>query len=128
MWAYLNKTCPCLPFRRESKPPFGYYSYDDDDNLEFENLLAGQDSESIAAFLTRSPFANSQGYRRVSNMVTPNEEASASTGRVSNLLDDEDNLQTQDAQFLPDEQISKFTELISEGVRKFSSNIIKYEA
>jgi hypothetical protein len=115
MWACLNKTCPCLPFRGDSKPPFGYYSYEDDDNLEFENLLAGQDSESIAAFLTRAPFAGSQGYRRVTNMVAPNEEASASTGR---LLDDEDNLQTQDAQFLPDEQISKFTELISERVRK----------
>lgn len=113
MWAYINKTCPCLPFQRESKPPFGY-NYEDDDNLEFENLLAGQDSESITAFLSRSPFANSRGYPRATNMVTPNEEASASTGRVSNLLDDEDILQTQDAQFLPDEQISKFTESFSE--------------
>ncbi|CAB4374892.1 unnamed protein product [Rhizophagus irregularis] len=117
MWACLNKTCPCLPIRGDSKPPFSHYSYDDDDNFEFESLLAGQDSESIGAFLTRAPFANSQGYRRVTNMVTPNEEASASTGRVSNLLDDEDNLQTQDAQFLPDEQISKFTELISGQVK-----------
>lgn len=118
MWACLNKTCPCLPIRGDSKPPFSHYSYDDDDNFEFESLLAGQDSESIGAFLTRAPFANSQGYRRVTNMVTPNEEASASTGRVSNLLDDEDNLQTQDAQFLPDEQISKFTELISGQVKE----------
>uniref|UniRef100_A0A1D1ZEP9 Ribosome biogenesis protein erb1 n=1 Tax=Anthurium amnicola TaxID=1678845 RepID=A0A1D1ZEP9_9ARAE len=113
MWACLNKTCPCFPFRGESKPPFSHYSYDDEDNFEFESLLAGQDSESIGALLSGAPFANSRGYRRVTNMVTPNEEASASTGRVSNLLDDEDNLQTQDAQFLPDEQISKFTELIS---------------
>src|SRR5438046_3175800 len=110
MWACLNKTFPCLPFRSDSKPPFGHYSYDDDDNFEFESLLAGQDSESIGAFLTRAPFANSQGYRRVTNMVTPNEE---STERVNNLLDGEDNLQTQDAQFLPDEQINQFTELIS---------------
>ncbi|GES86589.1 hypothetical protein GLOIN_2v1482112 [Rhizophagus clarus] len=123
MWACLNKTCPCLPIRGDSKPPFSHYSYEDDDNFEFESLLAGQDSESIGAFLTRAPFANSQGYRRVTNMVTPNEEASASTGRVSNLLDDEDNLQTQDAQFLPDEQISKFTELISNGQVKYSQEI-----
>ena|SRR6266542_1169472 len=124
MWACLtclSKTCPCLPLQN-SKPLFDHYSYDDDeDNREFESLLAGQNPESIAAFLSRSPFqrsAGSQEYLRIANMVTPNEETSASTERIDNLLDDEDNLQTQDAQFLPDEQISKFTELISEQVRK----------
>ena len=112
MWACFNKTCPCLPFRRDSKPPFNF-SYANDDNLWFEpdgfEPLLGQNPESI---LTRLPFASSQGYRGVNNMVAPNEEASASTV-------DEDNLQIQDAQFLPDEQISKFTELISGQVRKF---------
>ena len=119
MWACLNKTCPCLPFK-SSKPPFDPY-YEDEDNREFESLLAGQNSERIAEFLSRAPFqrsANSQEYLRISNMVTPNEETSASTEHVDNLLDDEDNLQTQDAQFLPDEQINKITELISEQVKK----------
>ncbi|CAG8440333.1 10413_t:CDS:2 [Funneliformis caledonium] len=112
MWACLNKNCPCLPFRN-SQPPFDHYSYDDEDNREFESLLAEQNPESIAAFLSRTPFqrpgAGGSEYVRIDNMVPPNEETLAST---NNLLDDEDNLQTQDAVFLPDEQISKFTELV----------------
>ncbi|CAI2186728.1 320_t:CDS:2 [Funneliformis geosporum] len=112
MWACLNKNCPCLPFRNSQ--PLDHYSYDDDDNREFESLLAEQNPESIAAFLSRTPFQRPGGseYLRIDNMVTPNEESLVSTGRLDNLLDDEDNLQTQDAQFLPDEQINKFTELI----------------
>lgn len=112
MWACLNKNCPCLPFRN-SQPPFDHYSYDDEDNREFESLLAEQNPESIAAFLSRTPFqrpgAGGSEYVRIDNMVPPNEETLAST---NNLLDDEDNLQTQDAVFLPDEQINKFTELV----------------
>ncbi|CAG8582316.1 4097_t:CDS:10 [Diversispora eburnea] len=105
MWSCLNK-CPCFHFRSESQPPFDQY-YDDEDNLEFEHLLAQQDAESIAAFLSRAPFSrstNTPNYFGRTNPVLPNEEASASENRL--LLDDDENLPTQDAQFLPDEQIT----------------------
>ncbi|RHZ84681.1 hypothetical protein Glove_78g44 [Diversispora epigaea] len=127
MWSCLNK-CPCFHFRSESQPPFDQY-YDDEDNLEFEHLLAQQDAESIAAFLSRAPFSrstNTPNYFSRTSTVLPIEEASASTNRL--LLDDDENLQTQDAQFLPDEQISKFTELISEQVKYNQSTDVQLAA
>lgn len=70
-------------------------------------MLAHQDGTSLSALLSRTPFSRATSTPNYSSqrMILPNEEA---------LLEDDENLQTQDAQFLPDEQISKFTELISE--------------
>ncbi|KAG9301771.1 hypothetical protein G9A89_003318 [Geosiphon pyriformis] len=118
MWACLYKTCPCLPRRGDMQPPFNHYSYDnDDDPVEFVNLLAEQDPDSITAFLTGNPFSrapNTQGYLGINNMGTEDEFPGDASDRGSVLLDDETAIQTQDAQFLPDEQISKLTELASE--------------
>ncbi|CAG8488917.1 9174_t:CDS:2 [Ambispora gerdemannii] len=120
MWNCLYKTCPCLPRRGDTQPPFNHFSYDDDDdNFEFGSLLADQDRESISAFLTRSPFQrapNTNGYLRVNTMSPDDDISGAASDRGSVLLDDEATIQTQDAQYLPDEQISKLTELISEQV------------
>lgn len=114
MWHCMYKTCPCVFPRKEYQTPFDNY-YDDDDNVEFENLLA--DPDSIPARLSRSPFqrSNSQGYSRINSMLAPNEEASLPpSGRFDTLLEDdeEDNIQTADAQFLPDEQINKISEQV----------------
>ncbi|CAG8461481.1 12725_t:CDS:2 [Acaulospora colombiana] len=110
MWSCFHK-CPCIRFRGDSHTPLDQF-YEDEDNLEFEHLLANQDSTSLSALLTRNPFprvTNTPSYFSP-RMILPNEEATASANRL--LLEDDENL--QDAQFLPDEQISKFTELISE--------------
>ncbi|CAG8485859.1 12714_t:CDS:2, partial [Dentiscutata heterogama] len=107
-WSCFNKTCPCCyRYRGNSMQPFGNLYYDDEDNVEFENLLIYQDRSSLANLLSGTPFSRSNhppAYGRV-NMVLPNEDA---------LLDDDgENLQTQDAQFLPDEQIDKFSERVT---------------
>nr|CAG8448169.1 12012_t:CDS:10 [Entrophospora candida] len=111
MWHCMYKACPCVFPRKEYQTPFDNY-YEDDDNVEFENLLA--DPDSIPARLSRSPFqrSNSQGYLRINSMVAPDEETSLPSGHFDTLLEDdeEDNIQTADAQFLPDEQINKITE------------------
>jgi len=109
----MYKACPCVFTRKEYQTPFDNY-YEDDDNVEFENLLA--DPDSIPARLSRSPFqrSNSQGYLRINSMVAPDEETSLSSGHFDTLLEDdeEDNIQTADAQFLPDEQINKISEQV----------------
>ncbi|CAG8701033.1 12382_t:CDS:2, partial [Cetraspora pellucida] len=106
MWSCFNKTCPCFRFRGNSLSPFGNF-YDDEDNVEFENLLIYQDRSSLANLLSGVPFSRSNyppAYTRRADMTVPNEDA---------LLDDDgENLQTQDAQFLPDEQIDKFSERV----------------
>ncbi|CAG8550030.1 6389_t:CDS:2, partial [Scutellospora calospora] len=73
-------------------------------NLEFENLLSRQD-RSLFSNLSGAPFlrSNPPAYVRRANMVVPEDP----------LLDDDgENLQTQDAEFLPDEQIDKFSERV----------------
>nr|CAG8492269.1 10947_t:CDS:10 [Entrophospora candida] len=113
MWHCMYKACPCVFPRKEYQTPFDNY-YEDDDNVEFENLLA--DPDSIPARLSRSPFqrSNSQGYLRINSMVAPDEETSLPSGHFDTLLEDdeEDNIQTADAQFLPDEQINKISEQV----------------
>ncbi|CAG8494057.1 7096_t:CDS:2 [Acaulospora morrowiae] len=113
MWSCFYKCPCCVRFRGESQTPLENF-YEDDDNLEFERLLPYQDSTSLSALLSRNPFpraTNSPNYFG-QHMTLPNEEATAAN-RL--LLEDDENL--QDAQLLPDGQISKFTELISEQVR-----------
>ncbi|CAG8805620.1 9748_t:CDS:2, partial [Gigaspora margarita] len=102
---HLEKACPCFRFRGNSMPPFGNLYYDDED-VEFENLLSNQDRTGLINLLSGRPFSRSNHpptYGRAS-MVIPNEDAL--------LEDDTENLQTQDAQFLPDEQINKFSERV----------------
>ncbi|RIB16063.1 hypothetical protein C2G38_2038879 [Gigaspora rosea] len=106
MWSCFNKACPCFRFRGNSMPPFGNLYYDDDDNVEFESLLSNQDRTGLINLLSGRPFSRSNHpptYGRAS-MVIPNEDAL--------LEDDTENLQTLDAQFLPDEQINKFSERV----------------
>ncbi|CAG8567502.1 12121_t:CDS:2 [Ambispora leptoticha] len=126
MWACFYKTCPCLPRRVDTQPPFNGYSYDEaDDDVGLESLLSQNDPNYISAVLTRTPFqratTNTQGYLRVSTMSPDENISGAASDRGSVLLDDEATIQTQDAQYLPDEQISKLTELntgIQAGIAK----------
>lgn len=115
-----GRVCPCFNGRKEASPPLDHYTYDDEDNLEFENLLAQQDTESLAAFLSHDPFqraGNNNGY----SIIKIRNPRSGTPDLLSNLFDigSDESLQTQDAQFLPDEQINKFTEELDEQVSFF---------
>src|SRR4051812_11056769 len=103
------KTCPCFIRRSDTQVSLAHYA-DDEGPVEFENLLARQDPEHIAAYLDRSASSgnNAQGYLRA-NPMSPFGRNGASSSRVSFASDDEDHTQ-DDAVSLPDEQISKFTE------------------